>query len=252
MMGAVRPFYLFASISAIALALLFPVTRHIRSRALKWEYYRIQGLTILGAITGAKISVLVGDLHWPWVAMPDWTLLVTSGRSITGALIGGFLTAEVAKPLLGYSMPPNDRFAAILPFSIAVGRVGCALSGCCAGIPYDGFCAVRDSAGLPRFPSQWYEALFHTAAGLVFLVMVKRGWFFGRIFSLYLVVYGVFRFFSEITRETPKNFGGYSAYQGFALLMILLGIGFLIKRTWWPPAIWNREEEIPVMKGACA
>ena len=54
--------------------------------------------------------------------MRDWHEILLSGRSVTGALILGFLAAEAAKPLLGYSMPPNDRFATLLPFSFAIGR----------------------------------------------------------------------------------------------------------------------------------
>jgi len=89
-----------------------------------------QGVTLLER-GGAKLSVLIGDYHWPWVTVEDWRNVLWSGRSITGALILGFLCAELAKPLIGYPMPPNDRFAALLPFTIATGRVGCLITGCC-------------------------------------------------------------------------------------------------------------------------
>ena len=48
----------------------------------------------------------------------DWGALLGGGRSIAGALLFGFLGVEAAKPLLRYDIPPNDRFAIVLPFSI--------------------------------------------------------------------------------------------------------------------------------------
>jgi prolipoprotein diacylglyceryltransferase len=134
----IEPFYFVSASIAVAIALLFPVTRHMRAKSDRRAYYFLQGITILGAIVGAKLSALVGDYHWPWRHVEDWRMIVTSGRSITGALIGGFLAAELAKPLLNYTLPPNDRFAAVLPFSIGIGRIGCALTGCCLGAPHAG------------------------------------------------------------------------------------------------------------------
>jgi prolipoprotein diacylglyceryltransferase len=37
------------------------------------------------------------------------------------------------------------------------------------------------------------------------------------LFAFYLVSYGVFRFFTEYLRETPKAYGGLSAYQIMSL-----------------------------------
>src|SRR5205807_386296 len=117
-----------------------------------------------------------------------------SGRSITGALLFGFLFAELAKPMIGYELPPNDRFAALLPFTIGIGRIGCLLAGCCGGLPYDGWCAIAGPDGTPRYPTQLLEMLFQFTTGICFVVMVRRGWLFGRLFSVYLMAYGVFRF----------------------------------------------------------
>ena len=70
-----------------------------------------------------------------------------AGRSIAGALLFGFIGAELAKPLMRYRLPPNDRFATVLPFSIAIGRIGCLLAGCCLGEPWNGPWAVRAADG---------------------------------------------------------------------------------------------------------
>jgi phosphatidylglycerol:prolipoprotein diacylglycerol transferase len=238
-MNFLHPAYLLFVGLAVLIALAFPVTQHIREQRLRRQYYFLQGVTLLGAVAGAKLSVLIGDYHWPWASVSDWRGVLWSGRSITGALILGFLSAELVKPLIGYRMPPNDRFAALLPFTVATGRVGCLITGCCRGLPYNGWCAIRGADGIPRYPTQIYEIIFQLAIGFLFLLMVKRGWFFGRLFSLYLVAYGVFRFLTEFIRDTPKFFGPFSGYQLLSLVMVALGAVFFVKRTVAPPADWG-------------
>ncbi len=238
-MNYLHPAYLLFVGLAVLVALAFPVAKHIRDERLRQQYYFLQGVTLLGAVAGAKVSVLIGDYHWPWVTVNNWPGVLWSGRSITGALILGFLCAELAKPLIGYRMPPNDRFAALLPFTVATGRVGCLITGCCRGLPYNGWCAMRGADGVPRYPTQLFEIIFQLAIGILFLIMVKRGWLFGRLFSVYLMVYGGFRFLTEFIRDTPKFFGNFSGYQLLALVMIGLGAVFFLKRTFSPPPGWN-------------
>jgi phosphatidylglycerol:prolipoprotein diacylglycerol transferase len=239
-----RPEYALSVGVAVAIAVFFPVAKHLRSDERK-SYYTLQTITLLGAVLGAKLSVLLGDYGWPFVPLTDWHAVLLSGRSVTGALILGFLAAEGAKPLLGYTLPPNDRFATVLPFTFAVGRIGCLTAGCCRGIPWHGPWAITYADGIPRHPTQAYELLFQLVAGLIFLVLLRRGVLFGRLFSVYLIAYGAFRFGNEFLRETPKTFGGFSAYQGLCLVMIALGAAFLVKRTVRPPASWKDLAPVP-------
>lgn len=244
-MSLFRPEYAISVGVAVALALLFPVTKHLRGGERR-SYYTLQTITLIGAVAGAKLSVLLGDYDWPFVPMRDWHQILVSGRSVTGALILGFLAAETAKPLLGYRLPPNDRFATLLPFSCAIGRVGCLLTGCCRGIPWNGPWAITYSDGIPRHPAAAYELLFQLAVGLTFLALLRRGRLHGRLFSVYLIAYGAFRFGIEFVRETPKTWGPISAYQGLSLVMIALGTAFLVKRTFWPPEAWQSSGPAPL------
>src|SRR5258707_6057828 len=155
-----RGYVLFVGVGVL-LALAFPVARHIPREGLRQQYYFLQGLTLVGAVVGAKFSVLVGDYHWPWATVSEWRTVLWSGRSITGALLFGFLFAEIAKPFVGYAMPPNDRFAALLPFTIGLGRFGCLTAGCCRGLPCDSWCAISGVDGVPRYPTQLIEIIFH-------------------------------------------------------------------------------------------
>jgi phosphatidylglycerol---prolipoprotein diacylglyceryl transferase len=230
--------YLIPVAAGVTIALLFPVTRDLADAESKRSYYRLQAITLLGAVLGAKLSVWFGDYGWPFRAVPDWQVALLSGRSLTGGLIGGFLAAEIAKPLVRYRLAPNDRFATLLPFTLALGRVGCTRAGCCRGIPWEGPWAIRYADGIARHPTQIYELLFQLAVGGLFVLLMRRGKLHGRLFALYLVVYGAFRFGTEYLRETPKWIGALSGYQVLSLLMILLGAAFLLARTLRTPA-WN-------------
>ncbi|HEX8616066.1 MAG TPA: prolipoprotein diacylglyceryl transferase family protein [Thermoanaerobaculia bacterium] len=224
---------------ALVVILAFPVTRGMRDATARRKYWQVQLVTLLGAIAGAKLVVLMGDQLWPVVPLHDWTEILTTGRSIVGGLIFGFLAAEIAKPLLGYSLPPNDRFATVLPFSFAIGRIGCFLQGCCRGIEHDGLLSVTYSDGIARHPVQLFEAAFNVAIGIAFVILLRRGALRHRFFATYLIAYGVYRFATEFIRATPHPLYGYSVYQLFAVVMVLLGVASFVLRT---PAVDRMEE----------
>lgn len=213
----------------IVLLLAFRPARHYVS-ADRAQYWRLQAITLVAALVGAKFAVLMGDALWPLRPFHEWEQLLLSGRSIVGALLFGFLAAEAAKPLLGYTLPPNDRFAILLPFSIATGRLGCWLAGCCVGIESDGPLAMVGVDGVPRIPAPLLELAFHLAAGVALIVLWRRRLLAGRLFAAYLVAYGAFRFGSEFWRVTPKAFAGLSAYQWMAAAMVIAGAAALIVR----------------------
>jgi prolipoprotein diacylglyceryltransferase len=238
------PLYAIPVLVALLVGLLFPVARHITDRSLRRQYYFLQFVTFLSAILGAKLVFLVGEYRWPFVGLESWHQVFDSGRSLVGALIFGLLGAELAKLVIHYPLPPNDRFAALLPFPIAIGRIGCWLQGCCRGVPCDYAWAVTYSDGVARHPAPVYEMIFHVSAGLVAVWLVRTKRLRGCVFSLYLIAYGVFRFFSEFIRETPKTFAALSSYQWLSLVMIGLGTGFLLKRSLFPPEIWSENVSI--------
>jgi phosphatidylglycerol:prolipoprotein diacylglycerol transferase len=234
----IYPAYSISVLLGLALIFLFPVTKNM-SASDKRSYLFIQLIMIVGAILGAKLAVLMGDALWPLKPFTDWHALLTSGRSIMGALLIGFLVAEFAKPLIHYKLPPNDRFAVILPFSIAMGRIGCYLAGCCRGIPYDGPFSIAYDDHVQRHAIQLYEMGFHLACGLLLIYLYRRKLLAGRLFVLYLVIYGIFRFATEYLRVTEKAFWGYSAYQLFALAMITTGLVFLYIRRHYSTKTWG-------------
>ena len=227
----IYPEYAISLLLAIVIAALFPVMKEIRQPVQRRQYIFLQIITLMGAVIGCKLAVLFGESVWPFAEAAAWPQILFGGRSILGALIFGLLAAEIAKPLIGYTLPPNDRFAALLPFTLAIGRAGCLLHGCCRGIPHEGWCTITYSDGIARYPAPALEMTFDLCVGLCFVWIVKRGLGGGRLFSIFLILYGVFRFASEFIRETPKLYGGWlSGYQVLSCVAVVVGLVFLMGR----------------------
>jgi phosphatidylglycerol:prolipoprotein diacylglycerol transferase len=230
----IYPEYALAVLAALLVGAFFPVMQDMRDPRHRRQYVLLQGITLIGAAIGCKLAVLFGELGWPLAASrsADWAAVALSGRSILGALIFGLLAAEIAKPILGYPLPPNDRFAAVLPFTLAIGRVGCLLHGCCRGIPCQhAWFSITYADGIARYAIPAYEIVFDVLVGVAFIVCVKRKTARGHLFSIFLIVYGAFRFVTEFWRETPKLYGGWlSGYQVLSVIAILLGAGFMAGR----------------------
>jgi len=186
---------------------------------------------LAGAFLGAKVVYLAAEgwLHWHDT---NRLIVLATGKSITGALLGGYVAVEIAKRLVDYRDPTGDWFAIIAPLGIMLGRVGCFLQGCCLGI----VCApswftIADSHGIPRWPASLVELLFNAIMLGIALLMRWRKVLPGQHFHIYLMAYGIFRFFHEFLRDTPRILGPISGYQIAALAVALLGaVGFVLRQ----------------------
>jgi phosphatidylglycerol:prolipoprotein diacylglycerol transferase len=195
---------------------------------------------LAGAFFGAKIVYLAAEGWLHWHDTNRWLVLAT-GKSITGALLGGYAAVEAAKRLRGYRKATGDWFAVIAPLGIMLGRVGCILQGCCLGeICPPAWFTMNDASGIARWPAALVELLFNALMLGVALLLRWRKVLPGQHFHIYLMAYGVFRFFHEFLRDTPRIIGPLSGYQVVALGVAILGaIGFLLRQD--SEASWRRS-----------
>ncbi len=167
---------------------------------------------ILGAIVGAKLGLLlyVPAADW-WRSMSDFFGGEWGGRTVLGALFGGFVGVELSKKALGITVATGDPYAIALPLGQGLGRIGCFLAGCCYGAPL--------SAGSTmRHPAQLYEAFFDFAIAGTLFALRKRPRPGGELFRTYLIAYAVVRFFVDFFRGDEKQvFGPLSYAQWFCL-----------------------------------
>lgn len=178
---------------------------------------------LFGAFTGAKLIYLAAEGWMFWDSPQRWLIWAT-GKTILGALLGGYAGVEIAKKLVGYEKPTGDLWAIVAPIGIILGRVGCLLHGCCLGRECaPAWWTLHDHQGIPRWPSVPVEIGFNVVALAIFLTMRARASFPGQHFHLYLIAYGAFRFFHEFLRATPRVGLAISGYQIAALACVLLG-----------------------------
>ncbi|HYV28779.1 MAG TPA: prolipoprotein diacylglyceryl transferase family protein [Candidatus Eisenbacteria bacterium] len=187
---------------------------------------------LAGAFLGAKLVYLAAEGWLHWHDANRWMILAT-GKSITGALLGGYAAVEIVKRLLRYPGTTGDWFAIIAPVGIMLGRVGCVMHGCCLGraCAAAAWFTMNDAAGVARWPAAWVELIFSAVAFGTVLLLRQRKKFPGQHFHIYLMAYGVFRFAHEFWRDTPRLVGPISGYQIAALVVGGLGLfGFIQRR----------------------
>ena len=210
---------------------------------------------LAGAFLGAKLVYLGAEGWRHWHDPNRWVILAT-GKSITGALLGGYAAVEIAKHLLNYRGVTGDWFAIIVPAGVMIGRIGCMINGCCLGNICDAaWFTINDANGVARWPSSQMEFAFNAVMLGVILFMRGRAGsplpavfettasgahgvtrptnnylFAGQHFHLYLMAYGIFRFFHEFLRDTPQIIGPVSGYQIAALGIFALGAAGFIRR----------------------
>ena len=218
--------YRWTMLAAIIVSVIFWYRRSKRDPALLPVYIGALG----GAFIGAKLVYLFAEgwRDWP---MPDRWLRLATGKSILGGLLGGYAGVEGMKWLTGYEKRTSDLFAIITPISIAIGRVGCWLQGCCLGKPTTlRLMAARDQLGVMRWPSAQVELVFQLLMLGTMLLLRGIPRLQGRLIFLYFVAYGLFRFVHEWMRDTPQLAFGLSGYQYVSLGMAALGYFMFVKR----------------------
>lgn len=192
---------------------------------------QIYALGIVCAFAGAKIGYLLAE-GWLHLGDPTFWLYLANGKTILGALLGGYAGVEFAKHLTGYRQATGDWFATATPIGIAAGRFGCLIHGCCLGQSCrPAWYTLADQSGIHRWPAPIAEIIFNLTAAAVFYLMRCRQILPGQHFHLYLISYGLFRFSHEFIRDTPRIFGPFTGYQCLSLAIILLGtVGFIRRR----------------------
>ncbi len=191
---------------------------------------------LAGAALGSKLVAWleVFPLYWQHRANP---LIWLQGKSIVGGLLGGWLGVEIAKRFTGVSQATGDAYVFPLIVGIAIGRIGCFLT----GLP-DGTCGIATSLpwgvdfgdGLRRHPTQLYEILYLSGLGVLLWKWKLPGAPAGARFRQFLVAYFAFRFAIEFIKPRPFTYLiGLTAIQ-FAALLGLVAAGISLWRQWTP------------------
>lgn len=204
---------------------------------------------LAGAFLGAKAVYILAE-GWLHFGATDMWLQLATGKSILGALLGGYAAVEAAKCMTGYRNVTGDWFAFIVPAGIIIGRIGCLMHGCCLGrVCRPAWYTWNDASGTARWPAVPVEILFNMAAVAAFFLLRRNRRLTGQHFHLYLMAYGAFRFAHEFLRDTPRIAGSISGYQIAALAVFALGaVGFVRRQSRTPAPMSDLQTEATVTK----
>ena len=237
--------YTWLLFAGIIVSFLFWKRRAQQDKRLVFIY----GAALIGAFFGAKIVYFLAE-GWLHLGAADMWLQFAAGKSILGALLGGYIFVELAKRHVGYERTTGDDFALIAPISIGLGRVGCLLHGCCLGMACrPEWYTMNDGEGVARWPAVPVELAFNGVAFGIFLFLRQQKILPGQHFHLYLIGYGLFRFGHEFVRATPRVFGPLSGYHFAALAVALFGgICFLRRQASSQPLVTSESQSEPAPK----
>jgi phosphatidylglycerol:prolipoprotein diacylglycerol transferase len=184
---------------------------------------RLERLGIaLGAFCGGMIGAKLPFVFSDWNGLLTGAAWWSDGKTILFGLVGGYFGVELAKWTLDIRKKTGDTFAVPVAVAVGIGRFGCLTAGCCYGTPTDSPLGIDFGDGVPRHPTQLYEAAFHLAAAVVLSSLLARGHFRGQLIKIYFMAYFTFRFLTEFIRPEPRLWLDLTGYQWAALGLLPL------------------------------
>jgi prolipoprotein diacylglyceryltransferase len=219
--------------------------RELRHRGLLDERIVLISLAVLlGGVIGARAITAWERVDGYAAALssgvPVSAALLHGGKSIIGAIAGGYLAGVLAKRALGYTTSTGDCYVIALPVATAIGRIGCFLTELPLGTPTDLPWAVSvdpaaaaafahcPGCALPMHPSMLYEVLFNIAAIPILLRLRRVVPIRGEVLKLYLAAAVLFRLWVETVRGNEVDALGLTGPQLVLLpLLALLVVHFV-------------------------
>ncbi len=201
----------------------------------------------LVALAGAAGGLLGGRLfhvidYWSEYARdPARIFQLQQGASV----IGGLIVGSAAGVAVAFLRRPRewrylvDCAAVGIPFGMGVGRIGDLINGehwsiACSGLPWCVRYTHPNTAGQREFvhPAVGYELVGDLVIGLIAIRLFARGGAGeGRIFAVWLALYGAMRFAVNFLRiDAPISGLGLTQAQWLALGFVAAGLLVLLRR----------------------
>jgi phosphatidylglycerol---prolipoprotein diacylglyceryl transferase len=193
---------------SIAFLVYLALKRKFRDVIAPSERWQVIAAAAFGAALGSR---LLGWLEDPMLA---WHAGFAGGKTIVGALGGGWIAVEVVKAKLGVGIRTGDLLALPLAVGIAVGRVGCFLTGLpdqtygtATSLPW----GIDFGDGIRRHPTQLYEIVFLFLLSCILWqalkAVSKSDLLTGDVFRLFIAGYGSWRIVIDFLKPEPRLWG---------------------------------------------
>ncbi len=225
--------------SSVIVAYLIARNQLLKEGVNEDEFLMAMVVAIVFAVVGGRLYYVA--FTWNeyfskhlWQILQPWT----GGMAIHGALFGiflaGWLFVKLKKNCSFTYLQAMDAFTMVAPFAQAMGRWGNFFNyeayGAPTSLPWKMF--VPPQYRMPQYASYSYfypTFLFESIADLfVFYILYtytkKRRKKFGQTFSLYLILYSIFRFFNEAFRTDSLWFYNLRIAQVVSVILIVIGV----------------------------
>lgn len=202
----------------------------------------------LGIVVGGRLGfVLFYEPSFFWQNPQEIPAIWNGGMSFHGGLLGVVLAVYVFSKVKGINpLSLGDIASAATPFGLFFGRIANFINAEVVGRTSDVPWAMvfPGTDGLPRHPSQLYEAALEGIFLFIILRIATHHYKAlnrpGTVFGLFLIFYGFFRSLVEFVREPhaghPMDIGLLTPGIAYSIPMILIG-AWLVWRA-------NRKAEL--------
>ena len=194
-------------------------------------------LLLMTALLGARLLFVISN----WRAYREHPRRIWQFSEAGASMYGGLLLAlPMSLPLLLLFEIPFGAFWDVASFTMLVGitvtRVGCLLSGCCAGRPTAGWFGLslpgHDGVWRRRIPSQILESGWGAIVLAGALVLWGRLPVQGALFLYSLGAYGAGRILLESTRDKQDRVSRINLAQAISAGFVAISlVAFAI--VWW-------------------
>lgn len=195
---------------------------------------------IIMGLIGARLYYVL--FNWSYYSnnLIEIIQIWKGGLAIHGGMIAGLLTIIVyCKKYNARIIRYLDFICAALPLAQAIGRWGNFFNSEAHGaattlehlqelhIP-DFIIKGMYIEGVYYTPTFLYESIFCFIL-FILIMVIRRGRYrkVGTVTALYLIGYGILRFFIEISRTDALKIGGLKVAQIVSVIMIIIGIGII-------------------------
>ena len=194
---------------------------------------------VVGMLIGARVFyVFFYNLEYYLENTSEMLMLWKGGLSFHGAMVGMIIATYLfSRKYKVKHIQVLDTMAISAGPGIFLGRIGNFINAELYGRPTDlpwGMVFPGDAREVPRHPSQLYQGLTEGLALWLILLYIqkvlvdKKQYRDGILGASFLIGYGIFRFFTEFTREPDSQLGYFFGFitmgQMLCLAMILAGV----------------------------
>jgi prolipoprotein diacylglyceryltransferase len=263
---SIHPHLFFETLSYIvAFVVYFLLRRRFGDTVITPLRWAAIAAAVAGAAFGSKLLFWLEDPQLTLHSLHDPAYLL-GGKTIVGALAGGLITVELVKRYIGIRTSTGDLYAIPLAIGIAIGRVGCFLTGLTDntyGTPTHLPWAFDFGDGIPRHPTQLYEIVFLLLLVPVLLYVHKSfvvrsgasassapldlngdgqretsevqkqapAFLPGDVFKLFMIAYMLFRFLCDFIKPYPRIFLGLGGIQWACVAILLYYVPDVVRMT---------------------